>query len=80
MEKQTCGGESEILVEKMRNEGWRGAGGGEVKFYIIEMQMIQDELAEKGMEKPVNIRNVERSLLKRVVDDAMRLLVFLHPK
>ena len=44
------------------------------------MQMIQDELAEKGMEKPVNVRNVERSLLKRVVDDAMRLLVFLHPK
>ena len=57
--------------------GW---GEGEVKFYAIEMQMIQDELAEKGMEKPVNMRNVERSLLKRVVDDAMRLLVFLHPK
>ena len=25
------------------------------------------------MEKPVNVRNVERSLLKRVVDDVMRL-------
>ena len=31
--------------------------------------MIQDELAKKEMEKPVNLRNVERSLLKRVVDD-----------
>ena len=44
------------------------------------MQMIQDELAEKDVEKPVNLRNVERSLLKRVVDNVMRLLVFLHPK
>ena len=42
--------------------------------------MIQDELAKKEMEKPVNVRNVERSLLKRVVDDEMRLLVFLTPK
>ena len=42
--------------------------------------MIQDELAKKEMEKPVNLRNVERSLLKRVVDDVMRLLVFLTPK
>ena len=25
--------------------------------------MIQDELAKKDMEKPVNLRNVERSLL-----------------
>ena len=39
------------------------------------LQMIQDELAKKEMEKPVNRRNVERSLLKRVVDDVMRLLV-----
>ena len=30
--------------------------------------MIQDELAKKEMEKPVNLRNVERSLLKRVVE------------
>ena len=37
--------------------------------------MIQDELAKNEMEKPVNLRNVERSLLKRVVDDVMRLLV-----
>ena len=42
--------------------------------------MIQDELAKKEMEKPVNLRNVERSLLKRVVDDVMRLLVFLTLK
>ena len=42
--------------------------------------MIQDELAKKEMEKLVNLRNVERSLLKRVVDDVMRLLVFLTPK
>ena len=42
--------------------------------------MIQNELAKKEMEKPVNLRNVERSLLKRVVDDVMRLLVFLTPK
>ena len=42
--------------------------------------MIQDELAKKEMEKPVNLRNVERSLLKRVVDDVIRLLVFLTPK
>ena len=42
--------------------------------------MIQDELAKKEMEKPVNLRNVERSLLKRVVDDVMMLLVFLTPK
>ena len=35
VEKQICGGQTEILVEKkMRNEGW-GGGGGEVKFYII---------------------------------------------
>ena len=38
--------------------------------------MIQDELANKEMEKPVNLRNVERYLLKRVVDDVMMLLVF----
>ena len=35
--------------------------------------MIQDELAEKDVEMPVNLRKVERSLLKRVVDDVMRL-------
>ena len=34
VEEQICGGQSEILVEKMRNDGW-GVGGGEVKFYII---------------------------------------------
>ena len=57
--------------------GW----GGEVKFYNYNLlQMIQDELAKKEMEKPVNLRNVERSLLKRAVDDVMRLLVFLTPK
>ena len=33
VEEQICGGQSEILVEKMRNDGW--VGGGEVKFYII---------------------------------------------
>ena len=43
--------------------------------------MIQVELAKKEMEKPVNLRNVERSLLKRVVDDVMRLnWYFWHPK
>ena len=35
VEEQICGGQSEILVEKMRNDGWVGGGGGEVKFYII---------------------------------------------
>ena len=30
VEEQICVGQSEILVEKMRNDGW-----GEVKFYII---------------------------------------------
>ena len=36
VEEQICGGQSEILVEKMRNDDWRGGGGGvEVKFYII---------------------------------------------
>ena len=36
VEEQICGGQSEILVEKkMRNESFGGAGGGEVKFYII---------------------------------------------
>ena len=37
VEEQICGDQSEILVEKMRNEGWRGGGvgGGEAKFYII---------------------------------------------
>ena len=33
VEEQICGDQSEILVEKMRNEG--GGGGGEVKFYVI---------------------------------------------
>ena len=23
-----CGGQSEVLLEKMRNEGWGGGGGG----------------------------------------------------
>ena len=36
--------------------------------------MIQDELAKKEMEKPVNLRNVERSLLKRVVDDVNEVI------
>ena len=31
---------------------------------------------KKEMEKPVNLRNVERSLLKRVVDDVKRLWYF----
>ena len=59
-----------------KNEKWEfwGGGGGEVKFFIIYCKW------KKEMEKPVNVRNVERSLLKRVVDDVMRLLVFLTPK
>ena len=53
-------------------------GGGRVwqeKLIVLYnlLQMIQDELAEKDVERPVNLRNVERSLLKRVVDDVMRL-------
>ena len=65
--------------KKMRNGGW---GWGDRRSSILYnlLQMIQDELAKKEMEKPVNLRNVERSLLKRVVDDIMRLLVFLTPK
>ena len=52
-----------------------GGGGGEVKFFIIYCKW------KKEMEKPVNVRNVERSLLKRVVDDVMRLnWYFWHPK
>ena len=68
-----CGGQSEVLLEKMRNEGW--GGGVQEKLIILYnlLQMIQDELAEKDVERPVNLRNVERSLLKRVVDDVMRL-------
>ena len=48
---------------------------GQEKLIILYnlLQMIQDELAEKDVERPVNLRNVERSLLKRVVDDVMRL-------
>ena len=42
--------------------------------------MIQDELAKKEMEKPVNLRNVERSLLKRVVDDVNEVIGILTPK
>lgn len=36
--------------------------------------MIQDELAKKEMEKHLNVRNVERSLLERVVDDANEVI------
>ena len=36
--------------------------------------MIQDELAKKEMEKHVNVRNVERYLLKRVVDDVNEVI------
>ena len=70
-----CGGQSEVLLEKMRNEGWGGGGGVQGKLIILYnlLQMIQDELAEKDVERPVNLGNVERSLLKRVVDDVMRL-------
>ena len=52
-----------------------GGGGVQEKLIILYnlLQMIQDELAEKDVERPVNLRNVERSLLKRVVDDVMRL-------
>ena len=54
-EEQSCGDQSETLMEKMRNEGWR-----EEKLTIL--QMLQYELAKKGMEKPMNLRNVERSV------------------
>ena len=60
-----------------KNEKWGLGGGGGVQEKLIILynllQMIQDELAEKDVERPVNLRNVERSLLKRVVDDVMRL-------
>ena len=36
--------------------------------------MIKDELAKKHMEKLVNFRNVERSLLKRVVYDVNEVI------
>ena len=70
-----CGGQSEVLLEKMRNEGW-GRGGGQEKLMMLYnlLQMIQDELAEKDVERPVNLRNVERSLLKRVVDDVHEVI------
>ena len=42
--------------------------------------MIEDELAKKEMERPVNLRNVERSLLKRVVDDVNEVIGILTPK
>ena len=54
-EEQPCGDQSETLMEKMRNEGWR-----EEKLNIL--QMLQFELAKKGMEKPMNLRNVEKSV------------------
>ena len=66
-EQQACGDQSETLMEKMRNEGWR-----EEKLNILHM--LQDELAKKGMEKPMNLRNVERSLLKRVVGDVNEVI------
>ena len=54
-EEQPCGDQSETLMEKMRNEGWR-----EEKLNIL--QMLPYELAKKGMEKPMNLRNVEKSV------------------
>ena len=42
--------------------------------------MIEDERAKKEMERPVNLRNVERSLLKRVVDDVNEVIGILTPK
>ena len=44
----------------------RGGGGGQEKLIILYnlLQMIQDELAEKDVERPVNLRNVDRSLFK----------------
>ena len=54
-EEQSCGDQSETLMEKMRNEGWR-----EEKLTIL--QMLQYKLAKKGMEKPMNLSNVERSV------------------
>ena len=36
--------------------------------------MIQDELTKKDVEKSVNVRKIERSLLKRVVDDVNKVI------
>ena len=33
VEEQTCGGETEIVVEKVKNEGW--VGGGEEKLNFM---------------------------------------------
>ena len=54
----------------------RGGGGGQEKLMMLYnlLQMIQEELAEKDVERPVNLRNVERSLLKRVVDDVHEVI------
>ena len=64
VEEQICGGQSaKMLVGKKRNEGWGEGGGRRSQILYNLLQMIQDELAKKDMEKPVNLRNVERSLL-----------------
>ena len=55
----------------------RGGGGGrEEKLIILYnlLQMIQDELTKKDVEKSVNVRKIERSLLKRVVDDVNEVI------
>ena len=56
--------------------GGGGGGGVQEKLMMLYnlLQMIQDELAEKDVERPVNLRNVERSLLKRVVDDVHEVI------
>ena len=62
----------------------RGGGGeGQEKLIILYnlLQMIQDELAEKDVERPVNLRNVDRSLFKESCGWCNEVkLVFLTPK
>ena len=65
-----CGDQSEILVGKMRIEGW----GEKLIILYNLLQMIQDELTKKDVEKSVNVRKIERSLLKRVVDDVNEVI------
>ena len=59
----------------MRSEGpsennMRSEGLSEDKIFIL--QMIVDELAKEDLQKPFNLRNVERSRLKKVVREVSK--------
>lgn len=63
----------DYIAEKMRDEGL-----SEDKISILEM--ILDELAKEDLSKPFNLRNVERSMLKRMarevsISEYNRLLI-----